>query len=420
MEQERKAFSRHAISSGLMTLAAVASLAVLAFGVPLTPIADPEGPYAVGSIDVLFTDPDRPEIFGEATAPRRVPAQILYPISKAASGRAPYMSHAPENLENMSNIHGRFLATLLKGLARLDAPWSIARAPAAAGRMPVIVYLPGVTGYREMNSFQTIDLAAHGYVVIALDQPGSVAASAMPDGTIIDGLDRTEIESAVRPEYLAGAPIGLPPRLTRWRSGQRSIIPYFAADATLVLDQLAVLNSDPHSPLVGRLDIRRVGIFGMSLGAIVAARACADDPRFGACLMMDAAMPIDVADGGLSQPALWLTRNAEMMRRERRSAGGWPEEEIAITQRSMRDAARHSRDGVIVELPGAFHISFTDFAALTPVLRLLGTAPDIDARAMHRNIAMLTRRFFDRKLKPAPLKSAGAPPGARHRVRLTA
>ena len=409
-----------AIGGVILTLAAVASLAVLAFGVPLTRIADPKGPYAVGAIDVLFTDPDRPEIFSQANVPRRVPAQILYPISKAASGRAPYMSHAPANLENMSRIHGRFLAILLTGLARLDAPWSTARAPAAAGQLPVIVYLPGVTGYREMNSFQTIDLAANGYVVIALDQPGSVAASVMPDGTIIKGLDRTQIKSAVRPEYLAGAPIGLPPRLTRWRSGQRSIIPYFAADASLVLDQLALLNDDPRSPLVGKLDMRRVGIFGMSLGAIVAARACADDPRFDACLMMDAAMPIDVADSGLPQPALWLTRNAEMMRRERRSAGGWPEEEIAITQRSMRDAAGHSGDGVVIELPGAFHISFTDFAALTPVLRWLGVAPDIDARAMHRKIAMLTRRFFDQKLTPASLKTAAVPPRARLRARTAA
>ena len=406
-----------AIGGVILTMTAGASLAVLAFGVPLTRIADPEGPYAVGSIEVVFTDPHRLEIFSEANVPRRVPAQILYPISKAASGRAPYMSHAPANLENMSRIHGRFLAILLKGLARLDAPWSTARAPAAAGRLPVIVYLPGVTGYREMNSFQTIDLAAHGYVVIALDQPGSVAASAMPDGTIIKGLNRTEIKSAVRPEYLAGAPIGLPPRLTRWRSGQRSIIPYFAADASLILDQLALINGDPHSPLAGKLDIWRVGIFGMSLGAIVAARACADDPRFDACLMMDAAMPIDVADSGLRQPALWLTRNAEMMRRERRSAGGWPEDEIVNTQRSMRDAARHSRDGVVIELPGAFHVSFTDFADRTPVLRWLGIAPDIDARAMHRKIAMLTRRFFDRKLTPANLKTAAARPRGRRRAR---
>lgn len=407
-----------AILAVVLTLASGASLAVLAFGVPLTRIADPEGPYAVGSIDVLFTDPDRPEIFAQTNAPRRVPAQILYPIAKAASARAPYVAHPGETLANMARIHGGLLATMLKGIARLDAPWSTARAPAVTDQLPVILYLPGVTGYREMNSFQTIDLAAHGFVVIALDQPGSVAASAMPDGTIIKGLDLAETRGAVRPEYLADAPIGLPPRLTRWRSGQRSIIPYLAADASLVLDQLSLLNDDPRSPLAGKLDMRRVGIFGMSLGAIVAARACADDPSIGACLMMDAPTPIDVASNGLPQPALWLTRTADMMRQERRSTGGWPEDEIAITQSSMRDAARHSRDGVVIDLPGTFHISFTDFADLTPVLRWLGIAPDIDARATHRKIATLTRRFFDQKLQPAPLKTAVAPPRARPQARI--
>ena len=397
------------IISVVLTLAAGAGLAVIAFGVPLNPIPTPEGPFAVGSIEVVFTDPDRPEIFTLASAPRRLPAQILYPIAKASSGRAPYVAHPSETLVNMSRIHGAMLATAMKGISRLDAPWSIGRTPAVSGKWPVIVYLPGVTGYREMSSFQTIDLAAHGYVVIALDQPGSVAASAMPDGTIIKGLGLDETRNAVRSAYLDGAPIGLPPRLTRWRSGQRSIIPYLAADASLVLDQLSSLNDDPRSPLAGKLDMRRVGIFGMSLGAIVAARACADDQRFGACLMIDAPTPIDVALNGLPQPALWLTRTADMMRQERRSTGGWPDDEIAITQSSMRDAARHSRDGVVIDLPGAFHISFTDFAALTPVLRWLGIAPDIDARAMHRKIAMLTRGFFDRKLPPASVKTAAAP-----------
>ena len=386
--------------------AAGVSLAVLTFGVPLTRIADPEGPFAVGSIDVLFTDPHRPEIFTQATLPRRVPAQILYPIAKAGSGRAPYIAHPRETLKNMSRIHGVLLATLLKGIIRLDAPWSIARAPAAASQLPVIVYLPGVTGYREMNSFQTMDLASHGYVVIALDQPGSVAASVMPDSTIINGLDLAEIKGAVPPAYLANAQIGLPPHLARWRSGERSIIPYLAADASLVVDQISLLDNDHRSPLKGKLNMRRVGIFGMSLGAIVAARACADDRRFNACLMMDAATPIDVSERGLRQPALWLTRNADTMRQERRSAGGWPEGEIAITQSSMRDAARHSIDGEVIELPGAFHISFTDLAEFTPVLRWLGIAPGIDARATHRKIAMLTRRFFDQKLKPARAASS--------------
>jgi pimeloyl-ACP methyl ester carboxylesterase len=389
--------------AGVVIVSLVAStfLAAYVFGVPLNPIAAPVGPYAVGSFDFVFTDPNRSEIFTEANLPRRVPAQILYPIAKAKSGSSPYMAHAQANLANVAKVHGRFLATLLKGVTRLEAPVSTAQVSAAVGQLPVIVYLPGVTGYREMNSFQTLDLAAHGYVVIVLDQPGNVGASVMPDGMIINGLDRAEIESAVRPEYMVGAAIGLPSHISRWRTGQRSIIPYLAADASLVLDQLSVLSNDPSSPIAGKLDTMRIGVFGMSLGAIVAARACSDDRRFGACLMMDAAMPIDVAKNGLRQPALWLTRSADAMRQERRSAGGWPEAEITITQSSMHEAAQQSNDGVIVEFPGSYHISFTDIAELTPVLRWLGIAPDIDVLATHREIAVRTRRFFDQKLKPA-------------------
>lgn len=387
----------------IVSLVASTFLAAYVFGVPLNPIVAPVGPYAVGSFDFVFTDPNRSEIFTEANLPRRVPAQILYPIAKAKSGSSPYMAHAQANLANVATEHGRLLATLLKGITRLEAPVSTAQVSAAVGQLPVIVYLPGVTGYREMNSFQTMDLAAHGYVVMVLDQPGNVGASVMPDGTIINGLNRAEIESAVRPEYMMGAAIGLPSHISRWRTGQRSIIPYLAADASLALDQLSVLSNDPSSPIAGKLDTMRIGVFGMSLGAIVAARACSDDRRFGACLMMDAAMPIDVAKNGLRQPALWLTRSADAMRQERRSAGGWPEAEITITQSSMNEAARRSEDGDIVEFPGAWHISFTDIAELTPLLRWLGIAPDIDARAAHRAIKQQTRSFFHEKLKPAQI-----------------
>ena len=44
----------------------------------------------------------------------------------------------------------------------------------------MIIYLPGVTGYMQMGSFQTVELAAQGYVVVTLNQPGAVAATVLP------------------------------------------------------------------------------------------------------------------------------------------------------------------------------------------------------------------------------------------------
>ena len=123
-------------------------------------------------------------------------------------------------------------------------------------------------------------------------------------------------------------------------------IRYFAQDAVFVLDQLEVLNrTDPNGIFGGKLNLRRAGAFGVSLGGIVAAQACHLAPRLKACLMMDAPMPVDVVNSGLQQPSMWITRDCAGMRLERQRAGGWSEKEIRAHQASMR--------AVYQSLPGA-------------------------------------------------------------------
>lgn len=83
------------------------------------------------------------------------------------------------------------------------------------------------------------------------------------------------------------------------------IIPYFAQDVSFKLDQLASLNqTDPNGILTGKLDLQRVGTFGISLGGIVGSEACRLDPRLQACLVMDAPIPVDVVQDSLQQPTM--------------------------------------------------------------------------------------------------------------------
>lgn len=78
-----------------------------------------------------------------------------------------------------------------------------------------------------------------------------------------------------------------------------------------MLDQLESLHrADPNVILTGKLDLRRVGVFGISLGGIVVGEACRIEPRLRACLVMDAPMSTDVVRAGLQQPSMWITRDA--------------------------------------------------------------------------------------------------------------
>ncbi|MEO6300909.1 MAG: hypothetical protein ABIV25_00650 [Paracoccaceae bacterium] len=266
------------------------------------------------------TDSSRPDLFS-GDIHRVVPFQMLYP-AVAAGTYAPYVPDAGPQIDSIVKSHGWMSRVLIGRIGTLAAPWTDAAKLSAGGPFPVIIYLPGVTGYMQMGSFQTIELAAAGYVVVTLNQPGAVAAAVMPDHQIIPGLTREDAALLIRPSYLP-TDQALPERFAIALAPDHSIVPYFAADVGIVLDRLAQINADPAHILHGMIDLSRVGVMGMSLGAIVTAQACASDIRIRACLMMDAPVPTEVASIGLRQPALWISRPAKDQRFERAASGGW-------------------------------------------------------------------------------------------------
>ena len=184
------------------------------------------------------------------------------------------------------------------------------------------------------------------------------------------------------------------------RALDTGIIPFLAADVSFTLNQLAVLNrADPNAVLTGRLNLAQVGTFGVSLGGIVGSEACRIERRLRACLFMDAPMPVDVVKIGLQQPALWITRDAETMRLERRRSGGWPEAEISEHQSSMRAAFEHSRGArYFVQVPGMFHVNLTDVPYWSQLLPWLGITGPIDAQRAHNIINAYSLAFFNRHL----------------------
>ena len=150
-------------------------------------------------------------------------------------------------LDAIVKSHGRMSRVLLGQIGTLKAPWTDAAKPMSGGPFPVIFYLPGFTGYMQMGSFQTVDLAAQGFVVVTLNQPGAVAAAVLPDGEVVAGLTRTEAAALIAPSYrITGQ--ALPSRFARVLAPDTSIVPWFAADVGPVLGRLAQINADPTHP----------------------------------------------------------------------------------------------------------------------------------------------------------------------------
>ena len=395
-----RAFTAIGLGAAAFVMAAALPVIAPVFSFPAT-----TGAYAIGTLTYHWIDAARSEAFAtNPQARRELMVQIWYPAHARASGlRSAYMPDAGAMAEAFARIH--HLPQFVFGHFRYVRTHATPSLPAASdpASFPVLLFLEGATGFRQMNTYQIENLVSHGYIVVAIDQPGAAASVVFPDGHQIEGLDLAQFQATVRPSYMPDLPglpgdiTPIPPGLTR-QSG--SFIAYLARDVAFTLDQLADLNrADPNGILTSKLNLQHVGAFGISLGGIVVGEACLGEPRIRACLVMDAAMSTDVVQAGLNRPSMWITRDAATMRLERKRAGGWPEAEIEAHQTSMRAAFEGlSGAGYFVRVPGMFHSNFTDISIWTPISSLLGFAGPIDPQRAHAIVNAYTLAFFDRHL----------------------
>jgi hypothetical protein len=368
--------------------------------VPVFRFPRPTGHHGVGTVTYHWVDADRPEVFTADPDDRReLMVQLWYPAPPdPAAPRAPYVRDADALAPAMTPLE-------LTPEQLNDVTTNAIESPPVADEQPsypVLIFLAGIRfSYRQQNTFQVEELASHGYVVAAIDQPYVVATVVFPDGR----------QAAYDPRWA-------PPH----SAFMDAHIPYVAQDVVFTLDQLAVLDrADPNGILTGRLDLERAGLVGMSMGAVVGGEACRLEPRLRAGLLMDAFMPADVVQAGLQQPTLWITRDADTMRLERRRAGGWAEPVIHETLTTMRAVyERLPGDGYYVQVPGMFHADMTDVPSWSPAVARLGLSGPIGVQRAHRIVNAYSLAFFDRHLKGRPAALLDGPAAQYPEVRFEA
>ncbi|MGB8314360.1 MAG: hypothetical protein WCE69_07705 [Aestuariivirga sp.] len=385
---------------GLSVLGLVLSV-VLPLVLPVFGFPHPTGSYEIGTLTYHWVDTARSDILSNNPKDRReLMVQIWYPAKQdRSSPRVPYVPNADALVPLARLLHVPDFTFGYMKYVTTNAALSAAVADDKPN-YPVLIFLEGATGFRQMNTFQVEELVSHGYVVAAVDQPYTAESVVFPDGRQIFGLPFDQMKPLIRQSYSKSekAPI------LNGHTFEKGIIPYLTQDVTFALDRLAALNQDdPNAVLTGRLDLQHAGVFGISLGGIVSGEACRIEPRLRACLIMDAPMPTEVFKFGLYQPAMWITRDAGTMRLERRKAGGWSETDISEHLTTMRAAFENVRgDGYFVQISGMFHLNLTDIPLWSPILSWLGIIGPIDAKRAHSIINAYSLAFFDQHLKGSP------------------
>ncbi|MGW7583889.1 alpha/beta hydrolase [Kitasatospora sp. NPDC054768] len=324
----------------------------------------------VGTTSLHLVDHDRPDPFAPTPGPRELMVQFWYP-ARGTAGRP----RAPYTTPRVAAVIERSLP-LDPGTLALVRPTARAGAPAHPGPLPLLLLGHGRKGGRSNCTALAEELAAHGYLVAAVDHTYDAAAVEFPDGRLV---------LSVLPED--------PPD---WDAAERQEIAARVGDLRFVIGELTGRR------LPFRIDEERIGVLGHSMGGAAAAEALRQDRRLRIGLDLDGGLfGSPVPELGLDRPFLLLTSLDDHDTWQR-----WRE--------------HHRAWGRQLRTLGAGHLSFTDLPhAAAPgnlpdhlpaevVTALLGTLPPARATALTRTYV---RAFADRFLRdrPSPLLDGPSP-----------
>jgi predicted dienelactone hydrolase len=361
--------------------AAIAGLAILGLGailliiLPVPKLPLPSGSYDIGTVTYEWIDSSRMEIYGNTPGgARKLMVQIWYPAKKPSGAiRLPW-------LESIQIAHAMakrdHLPVFLLDQVKLTRTHTYAGPEFIkdTSQFPVIIYIHGWSGFRNINQDQIEALVSNGYVVVSADHTYGSLIALFHDGDI--ALNDPQALDGDGSEQGKDAASNL-------------LVNTFADDVSFLLNQVAQLNTgDPDGRFTGRLDLTRVGVFGHSTGGGAAVQVCADDSRCKAVLGMDTWVePVDdrVIVNGLAKPMMFI--NSE-------SWNSGPNRERLQRLYETAETNRYWLD-----ITGTKHYDFVLVPIFSPIAHILGFSGSLPAKEILLINETYLVAFFDRHLR---------------------
>jgi predicted dienelactone hydrolase len=316
------------------------------------PFPKPTGLHAVGRTSYHLIDSSRPEIFTEDAADvRELMVTVHYPADTAARApRAPYADATlAAGIAEAFNTPS-FVLSLMHSHA-LDRP----PCQTHAGGFPVVIFSPGLGAPPLLYTASIEDLASHGFVVVSVSHPYSIAVTAFPDGRTV-----RQNEAGLRSEAsLQELDDSQAPKTGTAPQDDPGAV--WVKDVRFVLDELERMNRDDEL-LAGRLNLSWVGIFGHSFGGATSARTVQIDDRFRAGINMDGTDFRVTAGTGISRPMLWMVAELHEIDDAALTKAGktraWADEAWRTHDKRTAELLQRTPDGSRLLVRGAAHLTF--------------------------------------------------------------
>lgn len=213
-------------------------------------IPDRTGPHAVGTAKLKLRTVD------DSRRRHSIVVQLWYPVEPAKA-----------------SVQARGLTWLARLLHPTWAPAHHGAPPTTAqATFPFIAYVPDARGHHDDNTFTLANLASHGFVLAAIDDPyrnGKIDIGAKAANVLQHSNGLVDLIAA---HYARRVARGV-------------------KTATALLDALQALQTDGLGGVwAGRLDLEQVGILGYAMGGDVAAEATHADRRYGVAANLGATL----------------------------------------------------------------------------------------------------------------------------------
>jgi len=335
----------------------------LIYALPMFPIHKPSGKYNVGTQALVISE--------------TLPAQIWYP-TEATTNSAPYILEGTPVINEIAKVFGLpdFALAHFQWIttpANLNAPISTDEAT-----FPVLLFSHGLGGFKAQNTFQVIELASHGYVIIAIDHPGYAAATVLGERVLTNRhADLLGAEAHVLDNHVGD-----------WVNNLQT-----------VLDSLPTINQR----FDNRLDETKIGAFGHSFGGATAYQLLLVDAR------VQAAVNMDGGAFGIIRPThkpfFYLNASSTLdFEAFSKQLDEFSDEEVVRLSGSTKEAVRQNfrelltrREKILqanaysLVIPNMQHLGFTDAVLYSPLLA--------DVTHRHPVINDFTLAFFNQYLK---------------------
>lgn len=361
----------------------------------------------IGRIVRILEDKERKEKLMECNDNRKVIISFYYPIDETwkENRQALYADlYSPREDEFINTFRNFVLleddAEKKKFLERIetniynDAPISKNEV-----KYPVIIHSTGLGAPRDYMTFNVEKLVSEGYVVFTIGHTYDSMLTILPNGEMLK-----------------------PPKKELNQNDKKNLIDIRKNDILFVLNKLEQLNNED-DVIKDKLDLKRIGVIGHSLGGASVFKASQCDSRIKATVLFDASLQFFniEEEQKLNTPLLNFRRGTfdyETSIKEfidyfkNKSDGEKFKKEIILYDNILRESHKEQKKlfnylcgyKSFIKLNGSKHMIFSDYSTIIGQKKESET---LSVEKAHEVINDVTIRFFDEFLRGKQEKYSG-------------